>query len=71
MTDINTLEKILEQKYHGKMVKYERIGLPVVYGRVQSIGTESWKKPPIVVINIDGVRYTEEMDDFESLLTLL
>lgn len=75
---IAATEHMLEQKYVGNIVRYDRIGKRSVYGRLESVGIETWKKPPIVILNIDEIRYEVELEDivseeadFESLLTLL
>lgn len=64
-------ERMLEETYQGKMVSYDRFPHPTVYGRIERMGMEDWKNPVTVVFVINDLRYSEDIDDFESLIKLL
>lgn len=65
------LEKQLMEKYYDKFVHYSPIGKPELYGRLERIVIDDVKNPPIVILIIDGQRFEEELDEYESLLKLI
>lgn len=69
---ITIKEEALDLKYYGKVVRYDRgAEKEPIYGRIERLGVESWKSPAIIRFQIGDIQYVEELDDFESLITLL
>ena len=63
--------KQLEEGYVGKWAKYCPIGRKPIFGMIERMGQEEWKKPPLIIFVIGQDRYFEEEDDFSSLITLI
>jgi len=71
MSPFAKAEKELEERYLDKFVHYTPIGKPEIYGRVDRIAVDNSKKQWVVIIFVDGKKYTEEIESFDTLIELI
>ena len=71
MVEAPTTYEEIEQEYVGKVVAYNRFPHPVVFGMLDRLGVEDWKNPIQIIFVIDGLRYSEDIDDFKPLVKRL
>lgn len=63
-------EQILYKNYYNKFVSFEYPGYPIIYGKVDNIGIEVIDSP-LVVIQINNIRYTCSPESLKQCLKLL